>query len=301
MLCALGFALLLLTGAGIAAADTVVSTPLNVPNCRIRVVYDVELASERSGILAEVVPAGSQVRAGEPVAGLRNALERARLAMAEREAANDIEIRFARKAAELAQIRYERMREANRALSGTVTELELREARLAAEKALLQLEQAEHQFQMAALRYREQQETFRTYQITAPFNGFVRLTHKLPGEVVREGEVVLEMVNTERLRVEGFIEARHSRNVQPGTRVQVHLESAAAGTEGRLTFEGQITFVDVKVEPVSQRVRVWAEVMNRQQRLRDGLLATMRIFPGSQAVGEGAGPRTAERGAPRRE
>ena len=276
-------------GSGVVGSGVVRSTgvsPIVLPNCRLRVVHDVQLASERSGILAYVVPAGSYVKAGTTVAHLRDSVARASLAIAEKEAADDIEIRFARKATEVAQINYERMRQANLALAGTVSDLELREARLAAEKTLLQLEQAELQFAVAALRHHEQLETIKTYQVTAPFDAFVRQVHKKQGEVVGEGEVVLEVVNTEHMRVDGFIDVAQLSQVHPGSPVRIRLSSNnTTPSTQQLVFSGRIEFVDVKVEPVSQKVRVWAEVQNRDRLLRDGLIATMEILPMSRPVG----------------
>jgi macrolide-specific efflux system membrane fusion protein len=161
-----------------------------------------------------------------------------------------------------------------------VTELELRELRLAAEKALLQLEQAEHQFAVAGLRGVEQREMLHSLRIAAPFDAFVRFVHRQPGEVVREGEVILEIVNTDRVRVEGYIEAADLPHVAPGRSVWVRLTGEGVAAEARdRTFGGRIVFVDVKIEPVSQKVRVSAEVLNHDRLLRDGLTATMTINP----------------------
>ena len=128
------------------------SSSIVVPECRIRLIDEVQLSCERSGILDEVVAEGGTVRQGESVARIRDHLIRAACAIAEAEAENDVEVRFARKAVDLAQLKYVRSMEANKAIPGTVSELELGELRLGAEKALLQLEQAEHQFAIAGLK-----------------------------------------------------------------------------------------------------------------------------------------------------
>jgi multidrug efflux pump subunit AcrA (membrane-fusion protein) len=218
------------------------------------------------------------VAQGDNVAQLRDAALRAGLAIAEREASNDIEVRFARKAAELAQSRYERAAQANRTLSGTVSDLELSELRLAAEKAALQLEQAEHLLAVSALRRDEMRETLAALRISAPFDAFVRSTYKKPGEFVREGEVIAEIVHSGRVRVEGFLSADVLPRVRPGQRVEVRLNGTSVDP---LTppqrFHGELGFVDIKVEPVSQKVRVWADVANESGVLREGLAAIMFI------------------------
>lgn len=249
-----------------------------VTNCQLRAVDEVKLASERSGILDKVAQAGTYVKAGTTVALLRDSLARASLAIAAREAANDIEVRFARKAAQVAQLNYEKTVEANRILTGTVTDFELRELRLAAEKSLLQLEQAEHQFQVAGLRHQEQREVLNALSIVAPYDAFVRFAHKQPGEFVREGEVILEIVNTSRMQVEGYVDVNRLSDISYGDPVEVTL-AGADSPAAHPPVAGRIVFVDVKLEPVSQRVRIWAEAQNHNGLLREGQTVNMTIHP----------------------
>ena len=253
-----------------------VSAEVQIPHCRLLFVDEVHLSSERSGILAEVVTPGGYVSAGSKVAQLRDNLIHANLAIAEREATNDVEVRFASKVGELSQLKYERAVQANQSLAGTVSELEVRELRLAAEKSLLQLEQAQHQFAIAGLRRNELRETLSQLQITAPLNGFVRNVHKQPGEVVREGEVIAELVNTDRVRVEGYVELKAVSKFQKGTPVLVEIDRISPD-EKRTVMPGRIGFVDVRIEPVTQKVRIWAEVQNFEGMIRDGQTATMRL------------------------
>jgi multidrug efflux pump subunit AcrA (membrane-fusion protein) len=62
--------------------------------------------------------------------------------------------------------------------------------------------------------------------------------------------------------------------------VKIHLRVEAPATSPELAeqvFTGAITFVDVKVEPVSQTVQVAAEVDNSSGLLREGLKGVMFI------------------------
>ncbi len=248
----------------------------SVPNCRVKLLDEVQLASERTGIVDTIVAEGDDVRAGEVVVRLRDGLLRAGHAIVEREASNDVEVRFARKASELAQLKYVRSQEANRSVPGTVSELELRELRLAAEKSLLQLEQAEHHFLIAGLKRDEGRQLLETCLIEAPFDAVVLDVLKRPGEVVREGDPILRIAATGRMRVEGFLPVEQAARVRRGMAVEVWLDGA--GSDGA-PFTGRLAFVDLKVEPVSQKVRVWAEVANRGDLLRDGQVATLTIRP----------------------
>ena len=62
------------------------------------------------------------------------------------QAVSDVEVRYAKKAAELADLEYQSALKANRHLQGTVATLEVERLRLAAEMAHLQVEQAEFDF-----------------------------------------------------------------------------------------------------------------------------------------------------------
>ena len=59
------------------------------------------------------------------------------------QAATDVEVRYAKKAAELADLEYQKALEANRRVKGAVSDLEIERLRLAVERAHLQVKQAE--------------------------------------------------------------------------------------------------------------------------------------------------------------
>ena len=98
------------------------------------------------------------------------------------------------------------------------------------------------------------------------------------GEAVAEGEPILELVNTSRVKVEGYVHLRDLDSVRVGSLVSVQLDVPDADLPSeRLTFPGRIAYIDVKVEPVTHSVKVWAEVSNRDGILKDGLTARMAI------------------------
>lgn len=69
--------------------------------------------------------------------------------LAERESTNDIEIRYAKKASEVAQVEYQKALEANRRFAETVPKIEVRRLQLAAERAVLQIEEAQFRLTQA--------------------------------------------------------------------------------------------------------------------------------------------------------
>ncbi len=247
-------------------------------SCSLSFVDNVDLAFQQSGVLDFLVTEGQQVGEGETVAHIQDAVLQASFAVVQRQAENDIEVRYARKASELQQLEYERDLQANRSVPGTVSEMSLSEQRLAVQKALLQLEQAENSQAIERLRLKETQERLFLHRLRAPFAGTIRTIHKKRGEAVQEGEPVLELVNSDRVRVEGEIHVSEASRIQVGMPVTVYLSyDGISAADRAIPFPGRVTSIDLKVEPVTLLVKVRAEVENKNNMLKDGLTADMRI------------------------
>lgn len=253
---------------------------IRVEKCQIKLIDEVTLSFERAGTLGAIsVREGDEVHEGQLLANLKDDVARAALAVAEAEAASDIEIRYAQKASEVAQVDYEKMQEANRRVPFTVPELEIRKARLAADKAVLETEKAVHTREIHLLKRDEAATQLETYRMPAPFDGFVTRVHLSKGAAVRQGDPVIELVSTKKVKVEGEVAMKDLGTVRPGAKVVVQLDAAEAGSEAAgKSFPGKIVFVDVKSLAVAHTVRVWAEVENVENALRAGLNPTMTVL-----------------------
>ena len=208
------------------------------------------------------------------------------LAIAEREASNDVEVRFAAKAAELAELKYERAMQANRKIVGTVSDLELRGAATGRRSGgVLQFEQAEHRLAVAALRLEEMRATVESLRMSR------RLSPGACGPCTSSRAKSCKRARSSprsSTRTECASRATSSsatwRGLSPQAEVDVRVDGAAVPPElARGVFRGVITFVDVKVEPVSKKVHIAAEVDNRDGLLREGLPAVM-LIPRVQAT-----------------
>lgn len=255
--------------------------PIHLTRCHIKLIDTAVLASDRPGIIAYVEPEeGDPVHAGQQVAGLRDEVAQAELAVAELEAKNDVEIRYAKKATEVAKAEHEVALEANRRVPKAVPEVEVNRLKLAAERSELQIERAEMDRDIAIEKRNEAEAQLKMYQIKATFDGVVTRVHKHEGEAVRQGDPILEIKSTDRVRVEGYVNIRDIWRVKRGDRVQVHLDIPDADLEvEKRVFEGKIVFPDVTADPVNKTVMVWAEVANPDNILRAGLPAVMTIWP----------------------
>jgi len=255
------------------------SSPITLTRCRIKLRDQFTLAFDQPGILAFVEPEeGDRVRAGQEVAGLNDEVPQAMYDVAQKKAENDIQPRFARKAADVAQAELLSAMETNRQVPGTVPDIEVQRLKLAWEKSQLSIELADDEFLISGLEAKEAQARLDMYRLKAPFDGVVTQVYKRKGEAVRQGDPILEMANTDRVRVEGRVAMTDVWKVKASTpvRVQLQIPEVDLPEEHRI-FNGRVVFVDVAVQPVTREVRVWAEVTNDGNILKDGLTATMTI------------------------
>lgn len=252
--------------------------PIELHQCQIKLVDEVILACDRPGIVAFVKPReGDTVKEGDIVLGLDEEVAQAALNTAAKEAESDVDIRYSEKSSEVAQTEYEKAELTN--LRGKVIpDVEVKRLKLAAEKTVLELESAKHRRAVAQLKRDEAQAQLNTFRIKAPFDGIITRVHRSKGEAVRQGDQVLELVRTSHVRVDGLVSIAEVLQIRRGNQVEVKLDIPDAELDiEKQTFRGKIVYVDVKAEPVSQKVRVWAEVENPDNVLRAGLRAHMTI------------------------
>lgn len=266
------------------------NSAIELHRCRIRLIDRVTLASELTGVLDYVEPKeGDRVRSGQNIAGLRDAIPRAAFKVAQRKAENTISRRYAEKAADVAQKEYEKALDANAGSRNRtiIPEIEVERLRLAWEKSKLEIEQAEYQREVDELSRDEAKAQLDAYQVQAPFDGVVTRVFKSRGEAVRQGDPIMELVNNDRVRVEGNVDITDVWSVKPGAAVTVQLEIEDADLPvEREIFQGRIVFVDVAVNPVTKHTLVWAEVDNRNNILREGLTAKMIIHADKDVIAQ---------------
>jgi len=258
-----------------------------IEECRVLFVDLVPIASPRAGILSRVADEGSRVSAGESVATLQDDVPRSALAVADARAASDVDIRLARKKHEQAAAEYQAALTANAESRGGVpvfSEVEVTRRRLAMESAELEIEQAERDLEVLRRARDEEQAELEIYSIRSPIDGIVTRSLKRPGEGVQLADPILNVIDPEVIRVEGFVRLDDVDRLEASMLVQVF---AVVGSEDETDpglrpreigpYDGHIGFVDLAVQPVARTVRVWADVRNTDGRLRDGMTARMVV------------------------
>ncbi len=193
-------------------------------DCSVLLIDKATLASDRPGIIGFLKSEeGDAVTANAPVAALKDEIARAALATAEEKASSNIQEDYAIQAHKVAVKEREIAEDANRRVPGAVPKLELDKLELAEERFRLAIEQAKVDGRINVLTAKEAQVQLDTYQILAPFKGVVSKVHKKPGEAVRQGDPILEIISTARMKVEGYISIPDWKTVKVGDPVTVTL------------------------------------------------------------------------------
>ena len=282
-------------------ADTVLAQGMSPPpqrkdrstevrNARVMLIERVTLASPRAGVLAFVEPReGDLVEARQVVASLDASVAKKTLAIARFKASSTADRRFAKKIIDLSQTEFDKARQANSQIEGggVFTDIDLHRLKLNVDKAILQLEQAESDANAQALTVDQLTAELNSYAVVATFAGTVTKVHRAKGEAVALGDPIVDVVNLNRVRVEGFVGIQDGLRVKPGSPVVVRLDLPDVDLpEERLELNGRLVFVDTGVEPVTGQIRVWAEVPNPEGILRAGLPARMTIRAKSRTTFE---------------
>lgn len=110
-------------------------------------------------------------------------------------------------------------------------------------------------------------------RLTAPFDGMIVTTDRQAGEWVEAGTTVLRLIQLDRMRVDGFLDA--SLAVQPLTGRAVTIQFSKGSSLPEIA--GVITFISPEIDPINQQVRISAEFDNPGQLIRSGLVARMTI------------------------
>ena len=274
---------------------------VEVQSVILRLIDEAEIPAQQAGVLTTIdVHEGQQVAQGALLAQVDDQLARTAERTAEIEleaardkAANDVGLRYATKAHQVAKTELQRSEESNKRSPKTVSQSQIDVEQLAVEKTSLEREQAEldtalEQFQV--LLHEQQLEAARLQiaqrQLRAPFAGSVVEVYVRAAEWVEPGEQVLRMVAIDRLKAEGFVPADQVRPQFVGSPVRLapYAGDQFQSTTPEAEISGKVVFVSPEMDPITKQVRIWAEIDNAAQRLRPGQRVQMWVKPSAPDV-----------------
>ncbi len=253
--------------------------PIILRNCEIKAVKTARVATDRPGVISVVDPKeGDTVKEGVEIIRLMDEVPVANWEVAKLVADDQIEVLYATEAHRVDELEYKKSVAANVQAPRTISEIELERLNLNAVKSGLQIKKATHDIAVNVKKADQAKAELDTYHILAPFDGFVSKVLKYRGEAVKQGDPILEMVNTDMVHVEGMVTDRDIWRVKRGFPVTVQLDIKNVELEiEKQVFRGKIGFVD-QVANMGD-TRVWAEVPNPGNLLRPGFTAIMTILP----------------------
>lgn len=115
--------------------------------------------------------------------------------------------------------------------------------------------------------------------IRAPFSGYIGLRSTSPGQLARPGEVIATLDDVTVIKLDLDVPERDLSRVSIG----LPITATAAAFSGTV-FEGKISEIDSRIDPVTRSVRVRAEIKNSDSQLRPGMMMQASIRQDSRIV-----------------
>lgn len=280
----------LLTFSTMLATQVWAAEPVTLESVVVRLIDEANAPARDAGVVVEIlVREGQSVKKGDLLARLDNSQQQLAeqaaqidLKIAKEKASNDVSVRYAKKAYQAAQAELRRSEESIAQFPKSVSQSQLDVERLSVERTRLEHEQAALDQKLDALEVKRREAELDARRIenqrrliTAPIDGVVVEVATQLGEWLQPGEKAMRVVDTKRLKAEGFLPADAATPGLVGSEVRVTLPSGDNAT----ALQGMLRFVSPEVDPINNEVRVWAEIANRNGALRPGQRPTMTITP----------------------
>lgn len=254
---------------------------IRVEECHITLAAERQLASGQSGIISVVhAREGDRVKKGQLLAELDATVPKATLAIAAKQAENDVNVRFARASARVASAEYRAAVDANKRRSGAFPPIQMQKMQLEEERSILEMEVSKHEFAVNKLRRDEAAALVASYRIVAPMNGLISRVFKSSGEAVQVGESVIQCQSTDKVHVEAHVNIKLLPLVTKGRHVKVIPTTPHPAIDpDAAAFDGTVFFVGVFADLSTDTVRVLVEVDNQHGLLLAGTDAVLEITP----------------------
>lgn len=141
------------------------------------------------------------------------------------------------------------------------SKIELAQAVLDRKVQLLQKMFQEHQSELAAL-------VVERHQLISPLDGHVVERMHGEGDWVKTGDAILRVVRLDRLRAEGFADAKMIDTLRANRNVTL---TATDAPSAAITRPGTIVFISPEIDPVNNEVRFWVEFDNAKMDILPGM------------------------------
>jgi multidrug efflux pump subunit AcrA (membrane-fusion protein) len=146
---------------------------------------------------------------------------------------------------------------------------ELAEAQTSVALARAELAEAREAVRAAKIRVQESAARLEQHTLRAPFDGVVLRRHTDVGAVLRTGDPIVEFAAIDRVRVDLYLPASVAMGVDVGAAYSLALEAPV----GRIVW-ARARYVEPRIEPTSNTIRVVFDFETPEGRIPAGLLVT---------------------------
>lgn len=116
--------------------------------------------------------------------------------------------------------------------------------------------------------------------ITAPFDGVLGLRRVSPGTLVTPGTPIVTLDDVSVIKLDFSVPEMYLAVLAPGQTI-----TARSAAFPERSFDGHVSAIDTRVDPVTRAVTVRAQIPNPDRLLRPGMLLRVRLFqPARQAL-----------------
>ena len=248
-----------------------------------------EVPAQEQGVLTKFfIQEGFEVKKDDPLAQIDDEqakmsvqVQQAKLNAAEREASNDVNIRYAKAAKNVAEAELKSAKETIARVPGAVPATEIRKLELSVVQATLQIEQSTNQFEISKYQVDVSKAELDASKlgvsrrvVKSPISGIIVEKYRNEGEWVKPGDPIVKVVYFEKLRVKTTFDI----NRIPMQRVMRHNAKITVVQKPGMTFNGKVVFANPVIQS-GGAYEVWIDVDNIQE--KDGFWA---LQPGMNAI-----------------
>lgn len=280
---------------------------ITIEDAQVLRIQDVVVGSPVSGMVSSVaIREGQAVSEGTQLVQLNSerASKELAAAKAEFEAAliqseNDVNTRYARRTLEVRKRELKQSTEANQRYAGSVTATEIDRLQLVIDQAVLSVEQAQQELDVAMATVNLQaaavdlaQLRIEEHSVESQVDGRIAEVTVQAGQWVEAGTPIARIVSLDPIRVSAFVDGRRFDRSLVGRSVE--FQWTPDETKSPINLIGTVTFVSDELNPITSQARLWADLSNPDETIRPGMRGKLIIQEPRHAQTTGDGLELAE-------
>ena len=249
------------------------SIPRSVENGLIIPIYEVDVPAEEAGVLMKLyITDFQQIKADDLIVQIddRQAKMAVNVAEAKKESAeiqmkNNVNVRYAMAARDVANAEVLQADEANHKVPNTVPVVEYNRLILSRTQATLQIEQAQQEIKVAGENFKvakaelEAAQLDQTkFEVHSPHDGVVMELYRKEGEWLKPGDPILRLVQMNPIRYSFRIESKTPPESIFNQAVTIYVPTLDK------TFQGKVTYIKPSHD-IGDMYQVWVDIENQWQ------------------------------------